>query len=259
MISRALTKDTGMGVSFIVSAVIHLTVFLLVVWRGSLMAPLKIQETYYVDVVNLPVAAPQSGSPTQKGDEAQPAPAPPKAVTPPMALPKPVKPGAKTQPAKPLKTPISGKDSAAEQEREQAERMAKLERMAEARQEEAAIARMQQKVKNQGAGRPGMPGASGKEAGSDYLAYLQSRLKDAFREHISYTSKNPEMTVRLFIDTEGKLSRKKIERSSGDRAFEISVLRAIDMASEKFTPPPGRKVFEGVFVFKPEGISQNRP
>jgi colicin import membrane protein len=66
------------------------------------------------------------------------------------------------------------------------------------------------------------------------------------------------MTVRIFIDTSGKLSRKKTERSSGDRAFEISVLRAIDTASEKFTPPPNRKVFEGVFVFKREGISPNK-
>jgi colicin import membrane protein len=67
------------------------------------------------------------------------------------------------------------------------------------------------------------------------------------------------MAVRLFIDTDGKLARKKAERSSGDRAFEISVFRAIDAASEKFTPPPGRKVFEWVFVFKREGISPNRP
>jgi colicin import membrane protein len=130
--------------------------------------------------------------------------------------------------------------------------------MDEARQQEARMARLQEKVKSQGAGRPGMPGGNGKEAGSDYLAYLQSRLKDAFRDTISYTSKSPEMTVRIFIDTSGKLSRKKTERSSGDRAFEISVLRAIDTASEKFTPPPNRKVFEGVFVFKREGISPNR-
>lgn len=259
MISRPLVKDTGLGVSFIVSAVIHLTVFLLVAWRGSHMTPLKIQETYYVDVVNLPVAAPQAGSPTRKGEDAQPAPEPPKPVTPPMALPKQPKSVSKPQTAKPQKTAVTQKDSAAEQERELAERMSKLERQAEARQAEAALARMREKVKNQGAGRPGMPGASGKEAGSDYLAYLQSRLKDAFHETISYTSKNPEMTVRLFIDTDGKLSRKKTERSSGDRAFEISVLRAIDTASEKFTPPPGRKVYEGVFIFKREGISPNKP
>jgi len=101
-----------------------------------------------------------------------------------------------------------------------------------------------------------MPGATGKEAGSDYLAYIQSRLKDAFQKTINHTSKNPEMAVRIFIGSDGKLARTKAERSSGDRAFEISVFRAIDAASEKFPPPPGRKTFEGVFVFKREGISQ---
>ena len=134
-----------------------------------------------------------------------------------------------------------------------------LERAAEARQEEAALSRLREKVKSQGSGRAGMPGGVGKEAGSDYLAYLQSRLRDAFQKTIQHSSQNPEMSVRLFIDSDGKLARKKAERSSGDRAFEISVFRAIDAASEKFTPPPGRKVFEGVFVFKREGISPNRP
>jgi colicin import membrane protein len=258
MTSQLLAKDTGMGVSFIVSAVIHLTVFLLVVWHGSQMPPMKIQETYYVDMVNLPVAAPQAGSATHKGSEATPAPPTPKIAAPPMVLPKPARPGAKTPQAKASKTPATGMDSAAESSSEFAERIAKIERMAEARQEEAAIARMQQKVRNQGAGRPGVPGGSGREAGSDYLAYLQSRLKDAFLSTISFSSKKPEMTVRLFIDTDGRLSRKKVEHSSGDRAFEISVLRAIDTASEKFTPPPGRKIFEGVFVFKPDGSIQNK-
>lgn len=259
MITRPLAKDTGMGVSFTVSAVIHLTVFLLVAWQGSHMAPLKIQETYYVDVVNLPVAAPRAGSPAQKENTAQAAPAPPKTPAPPMALPQPAKPETKNQLTKAQKAGAKGKDTAAESSSEFAERMAKLERTAEARQAEEALARMRDKVKSQGAGRTGMPDGSGKQAGSDYLAYLQSRLKDAFQNTISYTSKKPEMTVRLFVDTDGKLSRKKIERSNGDRTFEISVLRAIDTASEKFTPPPGRKVFEGVFVFKPEGISQNKP
>jgi colicin import membrane protein len=104
-----------------------------------------------------------------------------------------------------------------------------------------------------------MPAGVGKEAGSDYLAYIQSRLKDSFQKTINHSSQNPEMAVRIFIDGDGKLTRKKAERSSGDRTFEISVFRAIDAASEKFVAPPGRKVFEGVFVFKREGISPTKP
>ncbi len=248
-----------MGVSFIASAVIHLTVFLLVAWSAGRMTAVKIQETYYVDVVNLPVASPQSGSPSRNVADTPlpPPPAPP--TQPAMTVPQTGKNTVKPAQTKPGKTTVATKDNTAESSEEFDKRMAKLKQVGEAKQAEADLARRFEKLKNQGSGRPGMPGAAGKEAGSDYLAYLQSRLKDAFRETISFTSKNPEVTVRLFIDSDGKLSRKKTERSSGDRAFEISVLRAIDTASEKFPPPPGRKLFEGVFVFKREGISQNKP
>lgn len=259
MTSRASSVDTGMGVSFIVSTVIHLTVFLLLAWYGSQRVPLRLEETYYVDVVNLPVAAPQAGLPSQKGSDAPRAEAPLKTPTPPMALPAPPKPGTKSQAAKQPATPKKAADPASESSSEFSERMAKLERAAETRQEEATLARLREKVRSQGSGRAGMPGGVGKEAGSDYMAYVQSRLKDAFQKTIQHSSQNPEMSVRIFIDSDGKLARRKAERSSGDRAFEISVFRAIDAASDTFTPPPGRKVFEGVFVFKREGISPNRP
>ena len=259
MNARTSSVDSGLGASFIVSAVIHLAVFLLLAWYGSHRPPLKMEETYYVDVVNLPVAAPRAGSPSQKGNNAQPAPPPPRAPAPAMALPTPPKPAAKAQTARQPTTPTKASSSAAESSSEFAERMARLERAAEARQEDAALARLQEKVRSQGSGRSGMPGGVGKEAGSDYTAYVQSRLRDAFQKTINHTSPNPEMSVRLFIDVDGKLSRRKAERSSGDRAFEISVFRAIDAASENFTPPPGHKVFEGVFVFKREGISRTRP
>lgn len=253
MIVRQVQADTGFGVSFVISTVIHLAVFLLLAWWGSNVPQLKLQDTYYVDVVNLPVAEPRAGSPAQDVPaEAQPLPDAP------QTLPVP-KMAAKVLPAKTGKSPAKAGNTAGESAAEFAERMAKLERKSEAQQEEAAIARLNERVKAQRSGRKGMPAATGTQAGSDYLAYLQSRLKDAFRSTISYSSKNPEMVVRLFIDADGKLSRRKPERSSGDRTFEISVYRAIDVASEKFTAPPDHKVFEGVFVFKPQGVTQSKP
>lgn len=257
MTARPPRADTGMGVSLIASTVIHLTVFLLLAWYGNHRGPLKIQETYYVDVVNLPVASPRSGSPSQMGSDTHPPPALPQTPDAPLALPAAAKTVTKPQASK--QPPASNRvTSSTADSSEFAERMARLERTAEAKQEEAALARLREKVKDQGSGRAGMPGGSGTETGSDYMAYIQSRLKDAFQKTITYSSTTPELTVRIFIDTDGKLSRKKAERSSGDRAFEISVLRAIDLASEKFTPPPGRKIFEGVFVFRPEGITPNK-
>ncbi len=250
---------TGLGVSFIFSTVIHLAVFLLVIWWGRL-APenMRLQETYYVDVVNLPAADPRAGSPTQKGDDLeQAAPTPPPSVPVPenpMSLPVPPKPDARAKTTRTSKENEATSDSTSF-----AERMAKLERKAEARHAEEALAGLQKKVKSSGSGRSGMPTGSGTQGGSDYTAYIQSRLKDAFRETISYSSKNPEVMVRIFIDTDGRIVRRKTERSSGDPTFEIAVQRAIDLASEKFPPPPNHKVFEGVFIFRPQGISQNKP
>lgn len=256
MTSRQARVDTGMGVSCIVSTVIHLAVFLLLVWWGKLFpVTITVQETYYVDVVNLPVADPRAGSPTQKGNQAEMAPPPPAA--PPGAMELPEKPRPAAKPGAKPSTPAATRDSS-ESENAFAERMAKLERISEARHQEAVMERLRSRATSPGAGRSGMPSASGTQQGSDYTAYIQSRLKDAFRNTISYSSKNPEMIVRLFIDADGKLSRHTAERSSGDRAFELSVLRAIDMASEKFPPPPGKKMFEGVFVFRPQGITPNR-
>ncbi len=256
MTVRQTTIDTGMGVSCIASTVVHLAVFLLLVWWGKLFpVNLNLQETYYVDVVNLPVSDPQAGNPQQKGNDAETAPPPAKLpekqmTTPPTPKSGSAKPSNKS--TKPAAKTVDPNESAF------AERMSRLEGKSEAKQQEAALERLRNKVTVSGSGRAGMPGATGTEVGSDYTAYIQSRLKDAFRETISYTSKNPEMHMRLFIDANGRLSRRKLERSSGDRAFELSVQRAIDMASEKFPPPPNKRIFEGVFVFKPQGITPER-
>ena len=63
MNSRTARIDTGVSVSFIASAVIHLAVFLFMVWSGHFSpSEMVIKETYYVDIVTLPVADTQSGS-----------------------------------------------------------------------------------------------------------------------------------------------------------------------------------------------------
>jgi len=250
MNSRVSRIDSGFGVSFIASAVIHMAVFLLLAWGGMLFpSHIAIQETYYVDVVNLPVAVPQSGSSAQKAGEsrtvAPPAPAPPMTVSrpskaAPKALVRSAKPAAPQEPA--------------ETESAFAERMAKLERSSEARSEEAVLEKLRSKVKA-GGPKAGMPGASGAEAGSSYADFIKSRLEDALKVTSYYTTKKPEVAVRLTIAADGRLLRMKIERSSGDAAFELSVRRAIELASGKFTAPPNHAVFENGFVFKPKGIS----
>lgn len=244
-----------MGISFIISTVIHLAVFLLLLWWGQLFpATTAVEETYYVDVIDLPVASPRAGSPTQKGNNDE-APPPPPSPEPPLSMPSPPQPSAKGR------TTTTGKAEKRETSSDKAfaEKMAKLENKAESQHQEATLEQLRKKVRTTGSGRAGMPAGSGTEAGSDYTAYVQSRLKDAFYQTITYTSKSPEVAVRLYIDTDGKVIRQNIEKSSGDRTFELAVLRAIEKAGDKLVPPPNHKVFEGAFIFKPQGISRNKP
>lgn len=242
----------GFGISFGLSAAIHVAVFLLLFCWGELFpVNITVKETYYVDVVNLPVSAPSAGNSAQQGSA-------PETVEPPKAPESTMKAPAKPNPTvdKNLKKPEKT-DFAKENATSFAEKMAKLEKKAGEQQTAASIERLRKKMES-GAGRSGMPNGTGKEQGSSYSDYIQSRLKDTFRETISYSSKNPEVVVRLFVDNNGKLSRQKVEKSSGDRQFEMAVSSAVSKAFEKIAPPPNGKIFEGLFIFKPQGISKNR-
>ena len=234
-------KDAGIGIATTLSVAFHVAAFAFMIWWQQLLPRQgPVQTTYYVDVVNLPVADPRAGSPTASGNDEQstpPAPAPPV-----MAAP------GKPAPGK-QQTTAATAESAAFQER-----MARLEGKVDAKRQDAAFEALRKKIAARG--KVGMPRGTGGEAGSDYTAYLHSRLKDAFRETISYQSKNPFVMVRLTIDGDGRIIRTRIEKSSGDKAFELSVTRAITLAEQTIVPPPGRVVFEGAFVFKPQGVSQ---
>ena len=101
-----------------------------------------------------------------------------------------------------------------------------------------------------------MPGGTGKEAGSDYASYIQSRLRDAFKTTIAYASKAPEVVLRLSIDRTGHVTKSRIERSNGDALFEDAVLKAVSKAEKSFPPPPGGGEFEQGFIFKPQGVAK---
>ena len=233
-------SETLLGVNLLVSASLHVGAFFLLVWLQHLAPDLgPVQTTYYVDVVNLPVASPQSGSPVpskEQGDEVSTA-----QQAGPMEVPR-------STPPKSL-----GKGPKAPDDRSFEQRLAKLEGKAQEQRQAAALESLRQKVSG---GKAGMPGAKGNQAGSDYTAYIHSRLKDAFRDTITFQSKNPYVVVRLTIDPDGRISRTKIEKSSNDKVFENSVQRAITNAEPKILPPPGRTTYEGTFVFKPQGVTQ---
>lgn len=250
---RRLKTESGLGSSLTCSLLLHAAFFAAIIFINSFtdIRP-NPAPVYYVDLVNLPVANPRSGSPTSRGNDGAPpppAPAPEREkMTAPTAQPKklpPTKPTAK----KPSRT------APPETDREFQDRLAKLERTVEGRHTDAAIDALRKKV-GQGAGRSGMPGGTGTEAGSDYGSYIQSRLKDAFAKTISFRDRNPVVVVRLTIDRNGRITGYRIEKSSGDKVFEDSVKRAVELAAENFPPPPSRREFQQGFIFKPQGVGK---
>lgn len=242
-------KETGLGRMVAVSTVLHLAFYFFLLKFHFPQPYPKEGPIYYVDVVNLPVAHPQAGTPSAGGEGAPPA-APPAAAPREMALPATTK--VPPPPLKKLEEPVR----TAEEAREFEKRLAGLERAAEAKHEAAALEAIRRRAA--GSGRPGeragMPGATGTEAGSDYASYIQSRLKDAFSATIAFQSKNPEVVIRLTIDRSGRVTATRIERSSGDRVFEGAALRAISKAEKGFPPPPGGTAFEHGFIFRPQGV-----
>lgn len=233
-------SDAWLGITLFISATAHTAVFLGIAWLQSHAPDLgQLQTTYYVDVVNLPVASPQAGSPapaSDQTDQSQVASAPQAGPT-----------------LAPTPTTMSaGKGSQTESQTFQ-QRMDQLKGKAADQRQSAALESLRQKVSR---GRPGMPGAAGNQAGSDYTAYLHSRLKDAFRDTIQYQSPAPFVVVRLTIDRDGRIMRTRFEQSNHDKVFEKSVQRAIELAEQRIVPPPGRTTYEGTFVFKPQGVSQ---
>ena len=236
-------KDPGMGLIFSGSILLHCLLFLLITRYQLLTGPLPAAKVVYeVDLLNLPVAAPQAGSPAAAPSSSV-APAPP--PTPP--------PSAATMTMPSPKAALPAKPTAAQDAEEFSQRMATLKQKAEARQFEERLKKLRD---SSGSGKAGMPDAAGSESGSDYTSYLHSRLTEAFKTTITYQSKDPEVTVRLVIDGKGRIVMNRIERSSGDRLFEDAAQRAIAKAARLLIPPPGGATFEHGFVFRPQGVGR---
>jgi colicin import membrane protein len=248
--NRTITRqrqNRGLWLTVCCSVVLHLTVYFFIL---NFQFPVRFKEApvYYVDMVNLPVAHPQAGTPgTSASLSAQPA-------TPPqpreMVLPaKPAAPPPARQQTAPPKT-----TEAPESAREFEERLARLENEAGARHQAAALETL--KKRGSGKGTVGMPGAVGNEAGSDYASYIRSRLEDEFKTTIAFQTKNPELLVKLTISQNGRIIRQQIMKSSKDKMFEDSVLRSILKAERNFRPPPSGNQFEIDVRFSPQGIGK---
>ncbi len=233
------------------SAIVHLTVCILLV---AFRFPAHFNEApvYYVDVVNLPVAHPQAGTPGEASPGPKSPTAPPLPASPaPREMTLPAKPAGKTPP-RPATVASPKKTESAESDREFEERMAKMEQRAAAGHEAAALDALRKRVAGKGAA--GMPGGTGNEAGSDYIAYLKSRLHDAFKLQSPPQTKNTEVVIHIVIDNKGRIVRRQVVKATGDKMFMTDVMLAIDIAGKNFPPPPGGRTFEHDFTFQPGGV-----
>lgn len=254
--NRKLTRRyPGPWGMFAVSLVFHLVVFL-VIANWNFLPEFHPDDTpvTYVDMVTLPVASPQSGTPAPAAEAETAAPPAPPAPPPPAppAMTQPLKPTAKAPaaPAKPQQKPVPQPNPAAEASAFN-ERMAKLERQAEDRRQAEVLERLRKKGTQ-----TGMPGAKGTEAGSDYSSYVQSRLKDALREVMVSQTKSPQVIATITIAPDGHISDYRVEKGSGDPLFDDAVQRAVTLAGKSLTPPPGGAQFKRVFRFRPEGVTK---
>lgn len=248
---RILSRDPGIGRTLAFSMLLHVAVYGIIFRFGHFNSYQPVAQTYYVDIVNLPVANPQSGTPSrpEKTPESLPS-----ASRQEMAMPVQQKEKAeKTVAPAPVKTPKKVATSK-ESDEDFSKRLSKIENRVESRHESSAIDAIRKRVST--FTRAGIPGGSGTEAGSDYAGYIQSRLRDAFKGTIAYQSGNPEVVVRLRISRYGKIIGYSIEKSSHDKVFEAAVNRAIAIAGEKFPPPPDNRDFDHGYIFRPEGVGK---
>jgi colicin import membrane protein len=254
---RALKrKEPGPGGTLVLSFLLHLVIFVIFT-QLDLISAISTDKSpvYYVDVVNLPVADPQAGTPSGAGAAVVPEPKPAAPTPPPpgeMQMP-----STKRQPAPSTAQPAQP-SAPSDSTREFEERLAKLERDAEARHQATALEAARRRAADAGKGPVGMPGATGTEAGSDYASYIRSRLEDAFRMEDTFRpDRNKVVEIRLTIDRTGKIIARRFERSSNDIMFNNAVDRAISRAEREFKPPPGGRAFEHGFVFRPQGVGKN--
>jgi colicin import membrane protein len=252
MIPRAVQHDKAAGWSFTLSLALHLLT-ILIFNSAHLFRPVLYEAApYYVDIVSLP-----SIDPAPAGSESSAAPSPlPTAASQPLPAQKPAMAlPVKQAPAKPAAPSPASEQAAREQEaREFAERMSRLERTSEAKHQADALAALQKKTSEKKA--VGGSSSPGSMKGSDYGAYIQSRLKDALGSTIVFRGQKPEAAVHLYIDKSGKLLRFVMVRPSADKLFNDSVIRAIDKAKATFPPVPSGAGFDKLYLFSPEEVKK---
>jgi len=240
----------------ILSIAIHLLTIFICSNTDYFRATLHEQTPYYVDITSLPAAVPEPAPAPVASTPLPAAPSLPSATKQPLPAQKPSMPlPVKQAPAPPVTSSPAADKSAREQEaREFSERMNRLQHGSDAKRQADALAALQKRLAEKKT--TGGAQAPGSDKGSDYGAYIQSRLKDALSSTIVFRSEKPEAAVHLYIDKTGKLIRYVMVRPSADKLFNDSVIRTIEKAKTDFPPVPSGAAFDKLYVFRPEEVKK---
>ena len=184
-----------------------------------------------------------------------------KAPEPPMALPTPPKPGARPKPPNSLQSRRTKQGHCG--------RIVSLNLPSgwpswsvrpRPRQEEAALARLREKVKSQGSGTGRYAGRQ-RQGGRQRLhgLYPVASERCISKDHQLLQPESRDDACAFLSTPTGNCPARRPNAAAATGPSRSRYCGPLMLASEKFTPPPDRKVFEGVFVFKREGISPNKP
>ncbi len=251
MIRRVPLNEQSPGWMFSASLSLHILLFFLLMNAPLFRSTLHEATPYYVDLVTLPAPDPSpdaaASAPTSRKELTAP-PSPKPAQKPAVVIPDKIV----AKPSQPQADAALSEKTARQEARDFAERLAKLEHSSESRHKSAAIESLKKKVT------PSLnsvnSSGSGSISGSDYASYIQSRLKDSFATTIVYRTRNPESSVHIYIDRQGKLIRSAMITPSKDKLFNDSIMRAIEKAKSDFPPPPNGKDFDKLYLFSPQEV-----
>jgi len=248
-------SEPKLGRMVLVSLGLHLVLFLL--FSGFLLPRMERERrpVYYVDLVNLPVEAPQAGRPDARKEAPKKAEKPPKPAVAKKAPPSAPKVTKKPAPAKPAPAKKVVKKAPEPEESygdalsaiEELKRKKEIEdlrkRIAKLGQEDTRVAPADAPV--------GMAEGTGDQAGSSYDAWLHEYLKRAWTlSQYQVTRQNLEVTVRLVFDRAGNLVDYRFIEESGEKRFDDSVKKAVLQLRKLPNPPDRRLEIDVVFNLK---------
>jgi TonB family protein len=221
------TEDIRFGRMLTISVVIHGLVVLLTVvtWRPALLLP-PVTETYRVELVYLPVAAPQRGRPTSAEVTAPEQPTPPtKTPATKTVSPVPTRKVLTKAPVKKAPPPDKAYDAA----QDAIERMQRKQEIAELKKRLKTLAKDDpRQPASTPVTTPGTDTGKGKDPGGAYETYIRQFLKEAWTlSRYQVTNLKLWAEVELTFDPRGTLKGYHFLRRSGEARFDESVQRAV--------------------------------